>query len=42
MVSLIIPVYNEAEHLEQFLSIIDKLELPVPKELVIVNDCSTD
>ncbi len=42
MVSLIIPVYNEAEHLEQFLSIIDKLELPMPKELVIVNDCSTD
>jgi len=41
-VSLIIPVYNEADHLERLLSIIDELRLPVEKELVIVNDCSTD
>lgn len=41
-VSLIIPVYNEDDHLERFLAIIDNLELPVAKELVIVNDCSTD
>ncbi|MGH9900238.1 MAG: glycosyltransferase family 2 protein [Pyrinomonadaceae bacterium] len=41
-VSLIIPVYNEAQHLERFLAVIDGVELPVGKELVIVNDCSTD
>ncbi len=41
-VSLIITVYNEADHLERLLSIIDELRLPVEKELVIVNDCSTD
>jgi glycosyltransferase involved in cell wall biosynthesis len=41
-ISLIIPVYNEAVHLERFLSIIDELALPVEKELIIVNDCSTD
>jgi glycosyltransferase involved in cell wall biosynthesis len=40
--SLIIPVYNEADHLEQFFELIDKLVLPIDKELVIVNDCSTD
>src|SRR6266480_1177838 len=40
--SLIIPVYNEAQHLEQLLTIIDMLELPVAKELVIVDDHSTD
>ncbi len=41
-VSLIIPVYNEADHLERFLKIIDALELPIEKELVIVDDCSKD
>ncbi len=41
-VSLIIPIFNEAMHLERFLNGIDKLELPLRKELVIVNDCSTD
>jgi glycosyltransferase involved in cell wall biosynthesis len=40
--SLIIPVYNEAEHLERFLGLIDELRLSVTKELVIVNDGSTD
>lgn len=41
-VTLIIPVYNEDDYLERFLAVIDNLELPVAKELVIVNDCSTD
>lgn len=41
-VSLIIPVYNEAEHLERFLKKIDSLELPMEKELVIIDDCSKD
>ncbi|HEY0079841.1 MAG TPA: glycosyltransferase family 2 protein [Pyrinomonadaceae bacterium] len=42
MVSLVIPVYNEASHLEEFLTLIDRLELPIAKELVIIDDCSTD
>ncbi len=41
-VSLIIPVYNEEDHLTRFLEVIDALSLPVDKELVIINDCSTD
>lgn len=41
-VSLIIPVYNEASHLEEFLRLIDALALPIDKELVIVDDCSKD
>lgn len=41
-VSLVIPVYNEADHLERFLKVIDELELPIEKELVIVDDCSKD
>src|SRR5262245_31254590 len=42
LVSLVIPVYNESDHLERFLVGIDRLKLPVEKELVIVDDCSTD
>lgn len=41
-VSLVIPIYNEADHLEIFLEVIDKLDLGVEKELVIVDDCSKD
>jgi glycosyltransferase involved in cell wall biosynthesis len=40
--SLIIPVFNEASNLKQFLALIDALQLSVHKQLVIVNDCSTD
>jgi len=40
--SLVIPVYNEAQHLGQFLTLIDRLELPLTKELVIIDDGSTD
>jgi glycosyltransferase involved in cell wall biosynthesis len=42
MISLVIPVYNEEDHLERFLGVIDSLELETGKELVIVNDCSKD
>jgi glycosyltransferase involved in cell wall biosynthesis len=42
MISLVIPIYNEAGHLEQFLQQIDKLELNQPKELVFIDDCSKD
>jgi glycosyltransferase involved in cell wall biosynthesis len=41
-ISLVIPVYNEAQHLERFLHLIDNIELPCEKELVFVDDCSKD
>lgn len=41
-VSLVIPVYNEADHLERFLQVIDAAEFAINKELVIIDDCSTD
>ena len=42
LISLVIPVYNEAPHLERFLNMIDALELPCRKELIFVDDCSKD
>lgn len=42
LLSIVIPVYNEAGHLEQFLKWIDGFEFPLEKELVIVDDCSRD
>jgi glycosyltransferase involved in cell wall biosynthesis len=42
-VSLVIPVYNEAGHLADFLRQVDELALEgVEKELVIIDDCSKD
>lgn len=40
--SLIIPVYNEAPLLEEFLVSIDHLKLDVDKELIIIDDASSD
>lgn len=42
MLSLIIPIYNEADHLKKFLTEIDALDVGVPKELVFIDDCSKD
>lgn len=42
LVSFIIPVFNEEDHLLEFLKKIDDLELSVSKELIIIDDCSTD
>lgn len=42
-VSLIIPVYNEAAHLAEFLAQIDAITFEgIDKELIIINDCSKD
>ncbi len=41
-VSLVIPVYNEADHLERFLQVIDAAEFAIKKELVIIDHCTTD
>ncbi len=40
--SLVIPVYNEAPHLEDFLQRIDAMCFVCEKELIIVDDASTD
>jgi glycosyltransferase involved in cell wall biosynthesis len=41
-VSLVVPIYNEAPHLREFLELLDALTLPCEKELVFVDDCSRD
>jgi glycosyltransferase involved in cell wall biosynthesis len=41
-VSIIIPVYNEASHLEEFLRVVDRLSFQISKELVLIDDCSVD
>lgn len=41
-VSLVIPIYNEASHLNTFLIELDGLQLPFEKQLVFVDDCSKD
>jgi glycosyltransferase involved in cell wall biosynthesis len=41
-VSLVIPVYNEANHLKKFLDVIDNLKFEIPVQLVFVDDCSKD
>lgn len=40
--SLVIPIYNEAQHLQKFLELIDKIQFRLPKELVFLDDKSTD
>jgi glycosyltransferase involved in cell wall biosynthesis len=42
LVSLVIPIYNEANHLQVFLEKLDSLELPMQKELLFIDDCSKD
>ena len=40
--SIIIPVYNEGDHLAEFLQRVDVLDLGIQKELIIIDDCSRD
>ena len=40
--SVIIPVYNERNTLQQVIEAVNKVGLPMEKELIIVNDASTD
>lgn len=40
--SLVIPIYNEAAHLVRFLDGIDAVDVGISKELIFVDDCSTD
>ena len=41
-ISLIVPIYNESVHLEQFLQQIDNLFINAEKEVVFIDDCSKD
>jgi glycosyltransferase involved in cell wall biosynthesis len=41
-VSLIIPIFNEATHLEEFLRTVDAATFSLKKELILINDGSTD
>ncbi len=40
--SIIIPVYNEKKYIKKILKIVSEQKLPLKKEIVIVDDCSTD
>ncbi len=40
--SIVIPIYNEVEHLEEILNQIDAVDIGMEKELILVDDCSTD
>ena len=40
--SIVIPIFNEAEHLEEILRQIEAVEIGMEKELILVDDCSTD
>lgn len=42
VLSLLIPVYNEASHLEDWLNALLKVDMPTPIEWVLVDDCSKD
>ncbi len=40
--SIVIPIYNEAEHLEEILRQIEAVDIGMDKELILVDDYSTD
>ena len=40
--SIIIPVYNEAETIEAIINRVQAVSLPFPREIVVVDDCSND
>lgn len=40
--SIVIPIYNEVEHLEEILRQVESVEIGMEKELILVDDCSTD
>ena len=42
VLSIVIPVYNENETLEQLLDAVKAVELPIGREIILVDDGSTD
>lgn len=41
-ISIIIPCYNEADTISSLLSAVLNVQLPCAKEIIIIDDCSTD
>jgi len=41
-ISIIIPCYNEAETIDELLTSVINVQLPYKKEIIVVDDCSTD
>jgi glycosyltransferase involved in cell wall biosynthesis len=42
MVSIVIPVYNEEQTIKSILERVNSVKLPIPKEIIVVDDYSTD
>jgi len=42
LITIVIPVYNEERTIYTILDRVDSVELPFPKEIIVVDDCSTD
>lgn len=42
MLSVIIPVYNEEKTVEEIVERVNAVQLPIKKEVIVVNDASTD
>lgn len=42
MISIVIPIYNEVETLAEIVARVQAVELPLSKEIVLVDDASTD
>lgn len=42
MISIVVPIYNEEKTLEKVVSSLEKLKLPIKKEIILVNDGSKD
>lgn len=40
--SVIVPVYNEGNHLHQAIQLLMECPCPIPREFIFVDDCSTD
>lgn len=41
-ISIVVPVYNEERTIDKLISLVEEVALPYPKELIIVDDGSTD
>ena len=40
--SLVVPVYNEAQHLREVIPFLYSVPMPIPTEWIFIDDCSTD
>ena len=40
--SILIPVYNEANTIERLITAVDRVELACSKEIIVIDDGSTD